>query len=167
MTNLNKKRKKSSRHRGTHTHSRGAKKKARGKGHRGGVGMSGSGKRADQKKTLVLKKYGRKYFRKDLSSGKKTKELKVVSLSVLIDNPESFVKKGIAKEVSGKYEFNLKGYKLIGKSEKKNLSFKISVSAASEGVKESVKNSGGEITIIAKEGKKVLAEKQENEISES
>ena len=58
------KRKKLSRMRGTHTHGWGAKKKHRGAGHRGGRGMAGSGKRADQKKPTILKLYGNKYYGK-------------------------------------------------------------------------------------------------------
>ena len=51
-------RKKSSRMhgKGMGTHGGGARKKRKGSGHRGGKGMSGSGKRADHKKTLVTKK---------------------------------------------------------------------------------------------------------------
>jgi ribosomal protein L15 len=40
----------------------GSKKKHKKAGHKGGVGMSGTGKRADQKKTLVLNLYGNKYI---------------------------------------------------------------------------------------------------------
>lgn len=58
------KRKKLSRMRGTHTHGWGAKKKHRGAGHRGGRGMAGSGKRADQKKPTILKLYGNDYYGK-------------------------------------------------------------------------------------------------------
>ena len=43
--------------RGSKTHGWGAKKKHMGSGHRGGFGMAGTGKRADQKKTLMIKKY--------------------------------------------------------------------------------------------------------------
>jgi large subunit ribosomal protein L15 len=59
-----KKRKKSTRMhgRGMGTHGGGARKKRKGSGHRGGIGMAGTGKRADQKKTLILKLYGNNYF---------------------------------------------------------------------------------------------------------
>jgi len=57
-----KKRTKSSRMqgRGRGTHGYGERKKHKKSGHRGGKGMSGSGKRSDQKKTLVNKLYGNK-----------------------------------------------------------------------------------------------------------
>ena len=56
------KRKKFSRMRGLGSHGWGAKKKHRGAGNRGGRGMAGSGKRADQKKPTILKLYGNEYF---------------------------------------------------------------------------------------------------------
>jgi len=46
------------------THGGGARKKKKKSGSKGGVGMAGSGKRADQKKTLIIKKDGNKYFGK-------------------------------------------------------------------------------------------------------
>ena len=41
--------------RGMGTHGWGARKKHKKSGHRGGTGMSGTGKRADNKKTLITK----------------------------------------------------------------------------------------------------------------
>src|SRR3989338_10637568 len=49
------KRKKNERQRGHMTHGWGSKKKHRGKGHQGGAGMAGSGKRADSKKPSIWK----------------------------------------------------------------------------------------------------------------
>ena len=65
-------RKKSSRMHGRKmgTHGWGARKKHKKSGHRGGKGMSGSGKRADHKTTLVTKLFGGKYFGKQ---GEKSK----------------------------------------------------------------------------------------------
>ena len=54
------------------THGGGARKKRKGSGHRGGIGMSGSGKRADHKKTLVNKKHGHSYFGKKGVTSRKT-----------------------------------------------------------------------------------------------
>ena len=50
--------------RGTSSHGWGSKKKHRGAGHRGGKGMAGSGKRADQKKPTILNLYGNDYYGK-------------------------------------------------------------------------------------------------------
>ena len=55
---------KNTRFRGNTTHGYGSMKKHRGAGHRGGRGMAGSGKRADQKKPTILKLYGASYFGK-------------------------------------------------------------------------------------------------------
>jgi len=144
---LNKKRKKVTRMKGSHTHSRGFKKKARGSGHRGGVGMSGTGKRADHKKTLVTKKYGHKYFGKDKRLGKRT-QVNSISLKTILEKLNKF-----AKENKGVYEINLKKHKIIGDSEV-NVKLKIDAKAASKGAKEAVKKAGGEI-IIAPGKKKV------------
>ena len=131
-----KKRKKVSRARGTHTHGRGFKKKARGKGHRGGIGMAGSGKRADHKKSLVLNLYGNKYFGKSktLRRGPVTKDLEVINLY----------------EIERKYpenkEINLKGYKVLSSGEiSKKLMIK--ASAASKTAIDKVKKLGGDITL--------------------
>ena len=58
------KRKKNSRHKGSHTHGWGSKKKHRNSGNRGGFGMAGTGKRADHKKSQILHLYGTSYFGK-------------------------------------------------------------------------------------------------------
>lgn len=55
-------RKKNTRRYGKTTHGYGSRKKHRGAGNRGGRGMAGTGKRADQKKTWILKHYGLEYF---------------------------------------------------------------------------------------------------------
>lgn len=51
----------------------GARKKHKKAGHKGGVGMSGTGKRADQKKTLVIKLYGNDYFGKQGITSKRSR----------------------------------------------------------------------------------------------
>ena len=69
------KRKKASRMHGKNmgTHGGGARKKRKGSGHRGGIGMSGTGKRADHKKTLITKLYGHGYFGKKGITSRGTK----------------------------------------------------------------------------------------------
>jgi large subunit ribosomal protein L15 len=131
-----KKRKKVSRHRGSHTHGRGFKKKARGKGHRGGVGMSGTGKRSDQKKTLILKKYGNNYFGKDKTLRRRpTKKLEAINLREVV-----------AKLTKGQSEISLKNYKILSEGEVKE-KIKIKAGSASKSAIEKVKKAGGEITI--------------------
>lgn len=142
-----KKRKKSSRFRGTHTHGRGFKKKARGSGHRGGFGMAGTGKRADQRKTLVLNLYGKDYFRKDRVLRKKRKKPFIaINIKQIVENLDSFIKNKKAKEEKGVIILNLKGCKLLGEGEIKQ-KLKIKVSAASKSALEKIKKAGGEIVI--------------------
>jgi large subunit ribosomal protein L15 len=92
-----KKRKKSTRMHGhgMGTHGGGARKKRKGSGHRGGIGMAGSGKRADQKKTLVLKLYGNNYFGKQgITSRASAKRInKVMNLEDIQKNLDSLMKK--------------------------------------------------------------------------
>ncbi|MAG38436.1 hypothetical protein CMI45_03570 [Candidatus Pacearchaeota archaeon] len=130
-----KRRKKVSRHHGSHTHSRGAKKKARGKGHRGGVGMSGTGKRSDQKKDTSLK--NKKYFGKKIRQARKMKiKLKSINLDQIF-----------------KENTNLIGYKVLSRGELKE-KLKITASAASKLAIEKAKKSGSEISLPEKKEKK-------------
>lgn len=156
-----KKRKKSSRFRGTHTHGRGFKKKARGSGHQGGVGNAGSGKRADQKKDLSVRRKKKGYFGKSkILRGIKKPEIKTLSLEVIDNNLLSYVKKGIAKEENGVYKLDLKKYKIIGNS---SLNNKVEITAldATKGAIESVKKSSGEIIILKKTNEKKEGRKKE------
>jgi large subunit ribosomal protein L15 len=145
-----KKRKKSTRFRGTHTHGRGFKKKARGSGHRGGVGMAGTGKRGDQKKTLILN-LPNKYFgkRKTLKAGPRTR-IEAISLESIARNIGSYVKEGKAKETKGAYDLDLKENKIIGNNVE-GLKVKIHAKAASKGAVEAVQKAGGEIVLAKKE----------------
>ena len=130
---MNNKRKKSTRHRGTHTHSRGAKKKARGSGHRGGVGKSGSGKRGDQKKTSFLKK-GKKYFRRDkVRKAAPKKKIKPITLKYIADN-------------TTEKNLEFRDCKIIG--DKIDKKVKITAFSASRGAIEAVKKAGGEIILF-------------------
>ena len=119
----------------------GARKKSQGSGHRGGKGMAGSGKRADQKKTLITKLYGHGYFGKQGITSRGTKRDKLDRINV--------------GEIQNKYkpgEINLKSYKILGKGELKD-KFIITCLGASKSAIEKVKKAGGEI--IAKEIKKI------------
>lgn len=143
-----KKRKKSRKMRGSHTHGRGFKKKARGSGHRGGVGMAGTGKRADQKKTLVLTLYGNDYFGKSKTLRRKqTAKLEVINLGDISKNLQSFVKKGIAKKSKENHEIKLEKYKILGEGEV-NEKLIIRAGAASKSAIEKVKKFGGEIILV-------------------
>ncbi|MBI2004137.1 uL15 family ribosomal protein [Candidatus Pacearchaeota archaeon] len=132
-----KKRKKSSRYHGRNmgTCGKGARKKAKGSGHRGGFGMAGTGKRGDQKKTLVLKLYGHNYFGKQGITSKGTKRDKRDRINV--------------GEIQEKYkpgEINLSSYKILGDGEIKN-KFIITAQSASESAIKKVEAAGGKIII--------------------
>jgi len=146
-----KKRTKSSRMSGQNmgTHGRGARKKAQGSGHRGGKGMSGSGKRADHKKTLVTKLYGNKYFGKQGITSRGTKKDKTDKIN-LREIELSLEKYG--KQKNGVWEINLKKYKILGTGEVKEKLI-INAKAASKSAIEKVKKMGGEIVFSKKEVK--------------
>ncbi len=143
-----KRRRKTTRFRGSHTHGRGFKKKARGSGHRGGFGMAGTGKRGDAKKTMILNLFGNDYFGKDKTLRRGTVEAKapVINLAQVREQLDPLVKEGKAKESKGGYEINLEEYKILGALEGKEKLF-IKAKSASEGAINSVKAAGGEITV--------------------
>ena len=146
-----KKRKKATRFRASHTHGRGGKKKARGKGHQGGKGMSGTGKRGDQKKTLILN-LPENYFGTVIRLAKKPRiKLKEINISQISQNLDSFIKKGKAKQSKDQYEINLSGYKILSSGEAvKGLIIK--ASSASKMAMEKIKKAGGSIILPNAEG---------------
>lgn len=138
-----KKTKKSKKKRGTTTHGHGARKKWKKSGHRGGTGMAGTGKRADQKKTLIIKKYGNKYFGKQGITSRKTEKKKnlVINVSDIERNYDSLIIK------YGKNEWmELKDYKILGDG---NISMKIKIKAKeiSKSALEKIKKVGGEVVV--------------------
>ncbi len=131
------------------THGTGARKNKRKSGHKGGAGMSGSGKRADHKKTLVLKLYGHKYFGKQgiTSRGTKRDTRLRINLRNIQLNLGKYGKKN--KDI---WEINLKNYKILGTGEVKE-KMKITCFEASKSAIEKVKKASGEIKV--KEKKKI------------
>lgn len=127
---MNKKRKKNTRHRGSHTAARGFKKKARGSGHGGGVGNAGSGKRADQKKNLIKRPFGKR----KISRKRAVKAIKNINL------------RQIQEVFDTKKEVILNGYKILGVGEV-NTKLNIKADAASKSAIDKVKNAGGNITV--------------------
>ena len=144
-----KKRKKESRMHGRKmgTHGGGARKKRKGSGHRGGVGMAGSGKRADQKKTLITKLYGNSYFGKQgvTSRGTKRDKRKRINLEDIQNNLDKYGnKKGTG------FEVELKNYKILGRGEVKDKLI-ITAKEASQSAIEKVKAKGGDILLAGKQ----------------
>jgi large subunit ribosomal protein L15 len=146
------KRRKSSREKGSKTVFWGARKKHKKSGHRGGYGMAGSGKRADQKKTLVLKLYGNKYFGKQgiTSKGTQKDKRKRINIMQIESNLPSMLKEGVAKENKGIYEIQLPEYKILGEGEI-NKKMIIHAQGASASAMQKVKATGGEIRLKQKE----------------
>jgi len=143
-----KKRKKSDRRHGKTTSGHGARKKAKGSGNRGGFGMAGSGKRADHKKSLIIKLYGTKYFGKQgvvgRSSAKKRRE--EVNIRDLNKDLSKF-------KLTEEGAINLENYKLIGNGEI-NKKIIILVKGATKTAIEKIEKAGGKVIL-----KKELKEK--------
>lgn len=162
------KRKKSSRYRGRRmgTCGTGARKNKRDSGNRGGKGFAGSGKRADHKKTLILKKYGNTYFGKKgvTSRGTKIDKTKKINLYSIEKNIENFIKKGIAKSTSKGIEINLEKNKILGKGEI-NSKLIITADSASNSAIEKVEKAGGKIIIKDLKKEKNKSKKEENKNS--
>ncbi len=125
----------------------GFRKKHKKKGHKGGVGMSGTGKRADQKKTLVLKLYGNAYFGKQgiTSKGTERDKRKRINLGTIQQNIESY-----GKKEGDKWVVNLEDYKILGDGEVKS-KLVINAKDFSENAKKKVEEKGGEIIRSSKE----------------
>ena len=129
------KRKKNSRQKGSYTYGWGSKKKHRKAGNRGGHGMSGTGKRSDHKKTMILKQFGHDYFGKHgfKRPQKLLEEIKTINIQDLNKFKED------------KINLTELGYnKLLGKG---NINKKITiiVEKFSESAKEKIEKTGGQI----------------------
>jgi large subunit ribosomal protein L15 len=155
------KRKKNSRQRAGTTHGWGSMKKHRGKGHQGGAGMAGSGKRADQKKPTIWKK---KYFGKH-GFKSKTPKVKIAAVNVgyLEKHMNKYISRKLIREERGAYSIELEklGFnKLLGSgSVKKKL--KIKARFVSKSALEKVKNAGGDVEQLALTKPKTAGKKTE------
>jgi ribosomal protein L15 len=142
------KRKKVSRMRGRNmgTHGSGARKNKRKSGNHGGAGMSGSGKRADHKKTLVQKKYGHGYFGKSgITRGNNVKDKRLrINLGSIQDNLEKYGKKN-----GNVWQVVLKNYKVLGIGEVKE-KINLNCLEISASAKEKIEKIGGEVEVKEK-----------------
>lgn len=145
-----KKTKKSAKHRGETTHGHGARKKWKKSGHKGGCGMAGTGKRGDQKKTLINKLYGNKYFGKQgiTSKGTARKKNNVMNLGFIESNLGNLKKKHEKQGV-----LDLSKYKILGEGELKS-KLKIKAKEVSKSAKEKIEKAGGEVVEILVKTKK-------------
>ncbi|MBI2541100.1 uL15 family ribosomal protein [Candidatus Woesearchaeota archaeon] len=145
------KRKKNERQRGHKTHGWGAKKKHRGKGHQGGAGMAGTGKRADTKKPSIWK--DKQYFGKH-GFISKTQKVKIipVNISYIEQHISRFVLSGLAKKEQDVYSLELGkiGFnKLLGDG-RVSMKFRITAPYASKNAVEKIKEAGGEVLLNSK-----------------
>jgi large subunit ribosomal protein L15 len=140
-----KKRKVRSRLRGRRTCGYGQKFKHRGKGSRAGKGMAGTGKKAGQKRTWILK-YHPDYFGKNGFTSR-YKKLKTMNIGTLNDRIETLVKKGKAKKVDKGYEIELKGFKILS-SGKVNKKLFVKASLFSKKAEEKIAKLGGSATKV-------------------
>ncbi len=137
-----------SRARGQRWHGWGAKKKHRGAGNRGGRGMAGSGKRADQKKPTILKLYGNEYFgRHGFSRLYLTKKIKCINLKDLQEKLDYFVKMKAATKTGDIYSVDLEklGYQKLLGAGNLNIKLKVSVDNISESAARKIEEAGGSV----------------------
>lgn len=138
--------------RGTQTHGWGAKKKHRGAGNRGGKGMAGSGKRADQKKPTILKLYGNEYFgRHGFNRPQKLLiKIKAINLDNLQSKLDFYVEKKLITKEKDMYVVDLEklGYQKLLGGGKINTKLKVSAPYFSSQAVKKIEDAGG---IVVKE----------------
>ena len=138
-----KKRKKSKGQRGNTTYGHGARKQWHSSGDHGGCGMAGTGKRADHKKSLVIKLYGNSYFGKQGVTSRSTEHIRndVMNLKDIEKNFDSLMEKYGKGEV-----LDLKEYKILGDGE---FTRKVTIIARgfTQSAKEKIEKNGGKAEI--------------------
>ena len=144
MAKMKKRKKYSRMHgRGMGTAGTGARKNRRKSGNHGGAGMSGSGKRADHKKTLVQKLYGHNYFgKKGITRGRNKRDIrKRINVGEIQSNIEKY-----GKKKGDTWEVILNNYKILGKGE---VTVKINLTCLeiSSNAKEKIEAVGGTVQI--------------------
>lgn len=145
-------RKKSSRMRGARRgHGFGAKKKHRGSGNRGGFGMAGSGKRADQKKPTILNLYGSAYYGRFgfKRPPEVVKKVNAINIHDLQEKLDFFIKEKLVAKEGDSFVVDLKklGFdKLLGKGDVR-FRFKISAPSISGNAKAKIEEKGGAVNV--------------------
>ena len=111
----------------------------------GGKGMAGTGKRAGQKKTWVLKYAPEQLGKRGFASLKKLKHRKnEINLDEIEIRIEKFIKEGIAKRTGEGIELKLKGYKVLSRGEVKE-KLMVKADSFSEKAKEKIEKAGGSV----------------------
>lgn len=151
------KRKKIVRMRGTKRHGWGIQKH-RGAGNRGGRGMAGTGKRADQFKPTILNLYGNEYFGKHGFKRHNTKEQKGVNLAWLEIKANDLAEKKLITKQNDIFVVDLDnlGFNKLLSTGKISKKFNITTDYASEKAILKVEEAGGKVT--ARKGKAIKKE---------
>ncbi len=102
-------RKKSIKFRGMRSHGYGSHKKHRGSGHQGGVGMAGTGKKADQKKPSIWT--DTKYFGRHGFISKTRVKTNAINIFFIEEHAAALEKSGKMKKEGDAYVLNLKDFK--------------------------------------------------------
>lgn len=139
-----KKRKKSTRYRGSRMNRRGYKNRTKGSGNRGGYGMAGTGKRGDQRKTYVLNLYGGDYFRKSPRRGR-LRVQNSLSVRSLSEQIQYLVAAEKAKKTTKGYEVHLESHKLIGKGPI-TVQLNVHVKSATKTARQAIEQAGGSVS---------------------
>jgi len=158
------KKKKVDKYRGSKTHGCGSMKKRRGAGNRGGRGMAGSGKRADQKKPSILKKYGNTYFGKKGFRSKNKIKINAINIGDLENKLINLLRKEKAKKENNIIKIDLsklKYNKLLG-SGKITRKFEIKVDQASKRAIEKIEKLGGKVNVNNTKSNKVSSGSEES-----
>lgn len=131
------KRKKATRMRAKTTHGYGSMKKNRGAGNRGGRGMAGTGKRADQLKSKILKEKGNKYYGSYGFSRPQSK----VNRNKIINLDQIEIE---AKKDGDSFVFDASKYDKVLGTGKITKKIKITSKSFSASAKEKIEKAGGE-----------------------
>ena len=131
------------------THGYGAKKKNRGAGNRGGKGMAGTGKRADQKKPTILNLYGNSYYgKKGFKRPQETLTLiKSINIEYLEQHLDHYIHLNQVTKEGDSFVIDLEklGYeKLLGKGHVKH-KLKVRAPSLSASAREKIEAAGGSV----------------------
>ncbi len=112
--------------------------------------MSGSGKRGDAKKTLVIHMYGNDYFGKDQRGAgtRLKKKTPTLSLATLVAQLARRVREGTARDEKGTFHVEAEDYKIVG-NDAFGIALHIKARRASAGAVQAVERAGGSISTLS------------------
>ena len=146
-----KKRQKTSRLRGSRTAGYGFRQKHKGHGNSGGYGYSGSGKRGDQKKQMILMEAKAKGFKTYFGKQGMTSAASARKINNVMNLSE------VAERFVGESKIELKKYKILGHGE--GFKAEITVGSASKTAIAKMEKAGGKIILPVKKERKIVEKK--------